>query len=426
MDSRKRLTENVAALTILQLLHYATPLITMPYLVRILDPAQFGLLSFAQGIALYLSVLTDYGFDLSATRAIATNRDNLTAIAQIMWSTICAKTLLMVVCGLILLVLVGVVPQLHNAAPVHFVSFLYVIGTAFFPIWLFQGTEKIKLAAIMMGVARLLTIPALFLFVHHPADYVRAAAIQASVEVIASAFAWPVILLHLKVRWVRPSFRGIIDGFVHAWPLFLSGSAFYVSTSSTTVLLGLVSDKAQVGYYSAAEKLVRAVIAALNPLTQALFPHVMAVKAKSSLQALQLLRKSFRVVGGVSLSLSLIIFLTAHPVCRITLGPSFSPTIPILRALSPLPVLFGLIGVFGTQTLLTFQMDRTVSRIMLAAAALGAPLTLILSWRLAGLGAAVASAIVAATMVVFMIAALKNRGLRVWRSSDPKLEEVLS
>jgi PST family polysaccharide transporter len=426
MDSRKRLTENVAALTMLQLLHYAAPLITVPYLVRILDPAQFGLLSFAQGIALYLSVLTDYGFDLSATRAIATNRDSLTAIALIFWSTVCAKAFLMVVCGVVLLVLVGMVPQLHNAAPVHFVSFLYVIGTAFFPIWLFQGTEKIKLAAIMMGTARLLTIPALFLFVRHPADYVRAAAIQASVEVIASAFAWPVILLHLKIRWVRPSIKEIVNGFVQAWPLFLSGSAFYVSTSSTTVLLGLVSDKRQVGYYSAAEKLVRAAIAALNPVTQALFPHVMVVKAKSSLRAFQLLRKSFRLLGSLSLALSVIIFLTARPVCRVTLGSSFSPSISILRALSPLAVLFGLIGVFGTQTLLTFQMDRAVSKIMLAAAALGAPLTLALSWRLGGLGAAFASTIVAATTVVFMMAALNSRGLRVWSSSDANLEEILS
>jgi hypothetical protein len=63
---------------------------------------------------------------------------------------------------------------------------------------------------------------------------------------------------------------------------------------------------------------------------------------------------------------------------------------------------------------------------MLAAAALGAPLTLALSWRLGGLGAAFASTIVAATTVVFMMAALNSRGLRVWSSSDANLEEILS
>src|SRR5947209_18441532 len=95
MNPRRRLQENIAALTVLQLLGYVAPLLTVPYLVRVLKPSHFGLLSFAQGIVLYFDLLTDYGFNFSATRAVAAHRHDSQSISRIFWSTLSAKVLLM-------------------------------------------------------------------------------------------------------------------------------------------------------------------------------------------------------------------------------------------------------------------------------------------------------------------------------------------
>jgi O-antigen/teichoic acid export membrane protein len=327
--------------------------------------------------------------------------------------------MLMSVSGVALIALVAVVPKLHETPEVYLASFLYVVGTAFFPIWFFQGMEEISLAALAFGIARLLTIPALLLFVRHPGDYVKAAAIQASVEVIASAVAFPLIWRRLKVTWYRPSLSDIADAFRRGWPLFLSGSALYLSTSSTTMILGFVAGKAQVGYYSAAEKLIKASTAALTPVNQALYPHITATKVQSSFLALQLIRKSLALTGAISLAISVSLVFLARPVCDVVLGNSFTPSIALVRWLSPLPLLFGLMSVLGTQTMLIFEMDVAMSRIMLASAALGAPLTLGLSWLFGASGAAVGSVAIAALMVVAMIGVLRSRGLIVWRESVP-------
>lgn len=422
-NSRRRLRENIAALAVVQLLGYVTPLATVPYLVRTLKPAQFGLLSFAQGLVLYFSLLTDYGFNFSSTRAIATHRHEPEAVSRIFWSTITAKIILMTASAFGLTLLITLMPKLRGTPSLYAAAFLYVVGTAFFPVWLFQGLEQMKTAAIAFGTARLLTIPALFLWVRSQEDYVAAAAIQASVEVTASLILAPIVWKRIKVGWYRPSLSDIRQTFRQGWPLFLSGSALYLGTSSTAVILGFVAGKTQVGYYSAADKLVKAVIAALNPLSQALYPHITAIRVQSALVALQLIRKSFVITVLLSLSASVVLFAVAEPVCRVVLGSSFANSGHVLRWLSPLPLLVGLMSVLGTQTMLVFGMDSMMSRIMLVGAVSGIPLTAALSFLFGASGAAIASVISAALMVVAMVCTLSLGGLPVWRSK-PKTSEA--
>jgi O-antigen/teichoic acid export membrane protein len=425
MHSKRRLAENIAALTILQVLSYVAPLITVPYLVRVLQPVHFGLLSFAQGLVLYFRVVTDYGFDFSATRAIAAGRREPEAISRIFFSTMCAKAILAAGSALALSVLIIVTPKLRATPDIFAVSFLYVLGTVLYPIWLFQGTEELKLAAFAFGSARLFTIPAIFLFIHRPQDYVKAAAIQSGVELIASAIAMPMIWKRINLKWYRPSAAEIVNCFRQGWPLFLSGSAVYFWQSSTTVILGFIGGAAQVGYYSAAEKLIKASIAALNPISQALYPHITAVRAESPARALELIRKSLTVVGGLALAVSIAVLCLARPLGSLMLGRSFAPSISILQCLAPLPLLSGLTSVLGTQTMLTFEMDAAMSRIMLASAAIGVPLTAFFAWRFGAVGAAVASVLTTFFVVFVMALVLRSRGLNIWRGTAQLSMSVL-
>lgn len=415
MKSRWRLAENIAALTTVQLLSYIAPLITVPYLFRVLQPAQFGLLSFAQGIALYFDLITDYGFNLSTTRAIAAHRHVPGAVSRIFWSTFYAKNILMLGSAVVFTLLIVLVPKLRETPSVFAVSFLYVIGTALFPVWLFQGLEKMKLIALTFGLARLLTIPALLFFVHQPQDCMKAAAIQAGVEVVASVFAAPIIWKHIRIGWCRPTFHDVTEAYRQGWPLFVSGAALHLCITSATVVLGFVASKVEVGYYSAADKLIKASIAAVNPLSQTLYPHVTAIKAESTVSALKLIRKCLLVIGSLSLGVSLLTFLLAQPVCRALLGDSMGSTSFVLQCLSPLPLLFGLMSVLGTQTMLVFDMDSIMSRIMLISAAIGILLTAILSFFWGAAGTAVASVIVAMLMTLGMLVTLRSSGLSVWR-----------
>ena len=260
-----RLRDNLVALSVLQALNYVVPLITVPYLVRVLGPAHFGMLSLAQALVVYLDLFTNYGFDLSATRAVACLRYDPAALAAAFWRTMYAKAALMLASAAVMALLVASVPRFRAMPMLYAGAFLTVLGSVTFPAWFFQGIERMRPIAIVHASARLLTIPALILLVKQPHDLVRAAAIQGSVPVLASALLLPVACKINPGRPPLPCLSEIGSALRGGWHVFIAQSGIAMNSSTTTVILGLIAGDAELGYYSAADKVIRAVTAMLGP-----------------------------------------------------------------------------------------------------------------------------------------------------------------
>ena len=112
--SDKVLFKNFTSLSILQISNYLFPLITLPYLVRVLGPGKYGLVNFAAAFAAYFTIITDYGFNLSATQEISVNRDNPKRVSEIFSSVFTLKMLFFVISTLIFLPIVFVFPSIQR------------------------------------------------------------------------------------------------------------------------------------------------------------------------------------------------------------------------------------------------------------------------------------------------------------------------
>lgn len=412
---RPQLAVNIVSLYILQSLNYAIPMAVLPYLVRVLGIEEYGLIAFAQSFAQYFTLLTDYGFNFSATRAIARQRDDGRKVSRIFCSVLLVKLSLMCLGALLLSAIAVTVPDIHRNAEFFFVAYLAVIGNVLFPVWYFQGMQKMRQITVMVGAGRLLAALALFVFVHRPKDALLALAIQSFGLIASGAIGLPLAFHGSGLRLVRPSWADLRATLAQGWHLFVSTAATGLYTNSNVFLVGLVAGSTQAGYFSAAEKLARAAQGVFVPASQAVFPHMSSLAAESRETALRFAARTLHWIGSISLAFSILIFLSAGTVTTLLFAGAASGAAPIIRWLALLPFLVAVSNVLGIQTLVVLGFDKQFSRILIGAGLFNVVLCLVLVRLFAAQGAGAAVLATEFLVTAAMISVLRRHGISTLR-----------
>ena len=221
----KRLFENFISLSILQGLNYILPLVTFPYLVRVLGVEKFGLLSFATATIAYFQILTDYGFNLSATREVAIYRDNKEKLQEIFSSVMIIKFGLLLVSLILLSIVVFSFNKFRQDWLVYYLSFGMVLGQVLFPVWFFQGMERMGYITVLNVVAKGIFTIAIFVFVKSQSDYWKVPLLNSIGFVIAGFIGFNYSKKITKIKFIRPNWSNVKESLRNGFPLFLSLTA---------------------------------------------------------------------------------------------------------------------------------------------------------------------------------------------------------
>lgn len=405
---RGRLIENILSLYVLQGLNYVIPMAVLPYLVRVLGMEMYGLVAFAQSFAQYFTLLTDYGFNFSATRSIAQRGDDHAVISRVFCSVMLIK-LVLALAGIIILVLVvGSFSRFHQNSVFFYVAYMAVIGNVLFPTWYFQGIEQMRYISAIVGISRLLGAVALFIFVHRPSDALLALTIQSLALMAGGVIGLWVAFRRFHLCLSRPTATELKTAITEGWHLFISTAAISLYTNTNVFLVGLISGNMQAGYFSAAEKLIRAMQGLLLPVSQAIFPHMSSLAIESRDLALRFAARTLRWMGTISLAASCSIFMLARPVVLLLFGHSALSSLPIIRWIAFLPFLVALSNVLGIQIMVSLGLDKQFSRILVFAGFFNLALGIPLIWRYAALGAG-ASVLCTEFLVTAVMIVVLNR-----------------
>lgn len=367
MSDTKRLISNFLSLSSVQITNYILPLITVPYLVRVLGPEKFGLIAFSQAFISYFSLLTDYGFNLSATRTVSINRDNKDKISEIFFSVLFIKAMLTIISFSILCIIVFGVNKFREEWLIYIFTFGIVFGNILFPAWFLRGIERMRELSILNILSKLIFTVSVYAFIHSKDDYLLVALINSFGFIFAGLLGMWLVIVKIGIKIRKPSLAEIKYQLIDGWHIFVSTIAMSFYTTSNTFILGVFTNNTIVGYYSAGEKITRAVQGLISPLSQTIFPHVSKLTLESRKVALEFIRKIVKLVGIVALGFSLILLIFAHQISNIVFGSQFKKSIAVIQILSLLPFIGGLSNIFGIQVMLNFGMKQAFTRILIAA-----------------------------------------------------------
>jgi len=411
----RRIFGNFFSLSLVQFANYLAPLITIPYLFRVLGLEKYGLTELARAVTVYFLMLTDYGFSLSATQEISVHRDEPQKVSEVFSSVLLLKFLLLVLSFGMLTLLVFAVPKFRADWPVYFLSFGNVVGMWLFPIWLFQGLERMKFIPMLNITAKTLVILCTFTMIHGPADYLYVPLLQSAGAILIGLAGLVLAVTKFRVRFRIPPGAVLRREFVDGWHLFLSKMATTLYTTSNIVILGLLTNTTFVAYYAGGDKIVRVgVDGLLVPLSQAIFPHIGRLASQSRPAALRFAGKVATLLSIATALISAGLFLAAPHIARIVLGGQARGTVPVIRIMSLLPLIIGLGNIFGIQIMANFGLKRLLARILTGAGLVNVLLAVLLATSLKHAGVALASLTTEILVTTAMFIALRRNGLDVF------------
>ena len=308
-NEKKIIAKNYVALLFIQGTNFILPLIIFPYLVRTLGSEKYGLVMVAQSVALFLTIIVDFGFNISATREVANLKNDKEKLSQFYWNVFSIKLVLIIITFLLLLGLIICVDKFSVDPLIYLFSFGLVLGQAIFPTWFFQGIEKMQVITIVNVAAKLFFTISLFFVVLSPSDYQYVPIFNGLGFVISGLFGFVFSLQYVK--FIFPKLSQVKEIIENSSSLFFSNFAVSLYTSSNTLILGFFAGDSMAGIYASMEKLILAIKSLYSPFYQAIFPNL-STKPYDEIRSY--IDKMRIPIGFLGLIISIIIFFGAKQI----------------------------------------------------------------------------------------------------------------
>lgn len=353
----KTLAGNFMWLSALQVAGYFFPLITMPYLARVIGVEGFGKIAFASAIMVWIQTIADWGFNLTATRDVAQNRENPQKVSEIFSNVLWARCLLMFLSLGVLLLLIALVPKFREEWDVILVTFLMIPGHIFFPDWFFQAVERMKYITILNVLMKFIFTVAVFLFIKQPEDYILQPLFTSLGFVISGLIALYYILGRWGIKLQKPNWTATLKTIKGSTDVFINNLAPNLYNSFSTVLLGFFGGGVANGIYDGGAKFFNIGNQLLHIFTRTFFPFLSRRPDKHG---------QFVVISlSVSILMALALFIAAPWLIKIILSPEFSDSVIVLRILAVSYIFLSLSDIYGSCYLIVNKHERLLRKITL-------------------------------------------------------------
>lgn len=359
----KTLFANLGYLSLLQIAGYIFPLITIPYLAKVIGVDGFGKIAFASSVIIWFQTISDWGFNYTATRDVAKNRSDIGRVSDIFSSVFWARCLLMIVSFIILVFLIILIPKFREDSNVIFATFLMIPGYIMFPEWFFQAMERMKYITILNILSKALFTVAVFIFVKEKSDYILQPLFVSCGYILSGILAFYSIrrIWGIKLKKVPPA--TIFSAIRSSFDVFLNNIMPNLYNSFSTMLLGFVGGPSANGIYDAGCKFVNIAQQFMQVVSRTFFPFL---SRKIEKHHLYVIINVFLAAVG-----SLLLFLLSPLLIKLFFTPEFISSIIIMKIMSISLFFLMLSDVYGTNYMIIQGKERKLRNITLICSLIG-------------------------------------------------------
>ncbi|MBU4251900.1 MAG: flippase [Candidatus Omnitrophica bacterium] len=414
---RKIVLGNFISLTTLQSISYILPLVVLPYLIRVIGMEKFGLIAFAQSLVQYFLILTDYGFSLSATKTISLIGEHKGKTSAIFSSVMTVKLIFAGISLIILCAILYFVPKFRNDWLVYIYSFGAVVGSTLFPVWFFQGKEKMSYIAVVNVISGLAYAICIFIFIKGPGDFLLVPLLNSILSIISGILGLYIAFRKFRLEFILQKYVDIKRELRTGWDIFISILAVNAYTTTRIFAVGLLTNNVITGYYSLAERIANIIQTfPMDSFTRAVYPRISNVFAKNKQRAVAIM---FRIQDGITLGFVVslpIAYFIAPWIIQIACGVAYKEVVFALRLLLA-AVFFVGANNFKVQFLLVCGKQDLYAKIHIAAALTGLPLIFILIHQFSYVGAALATVFTEAGVFILTSLIIEKLAKKILKSN---------
>lgn len=376
------------------------PLITFPYVSRVLHVSGNGKVSFAASVANYFMMVASLGIPTYGVRACAKVRDNHDELSRTAQEILIINFIATVLTTITYVICLFVVPTFSSDKPLYLIEGINIVLNMFGVNWIYQALEEYDYITFRSILFKAVSVILMFLFVHQEQDY----RVYALITVMASVGANVLNFIRLRTiitfkKYEHYNFRR------HLKPIFiLFAQSLTVSiyTNLDTVMLGAMKNTDEVGLYTAAVKVKTILVSAVSSLSGVLLPRMSYyVKKEMKSEFLKLMSVALQAVLFLSLPLAIYFVLFSRESLQFLAGNEYLPGTLAMQIITLAIVPIGITNVLGIQVLTPLGKENEVLYSVIAGALTDFVLNLIMIGRWGAAGAALATTI-AETVVLIM------------------------
>ena len=373
-----------------QILVIVMPLITTPYLSRVLGAEAIGIYSYTLSIATYFILFGTLGISLYGQREIAYVQEDDKKRSITFWEILFLKIITMTISIFIFWVTYG----MHGQYKIYYrILVIELISQCIDISWFFQGIEEFKKTVIRNSIVKLIFAICIFMFVKSPNDLIKYIVIIAGANLFGNMSLWIYIPKYIQKVAIKD-----LHIFKHLKPtilLFIPQIAVQIYTVLDRTMLGIIiEDKSEVGFYEQAQKVVKLLLTLITSLGTVMVPRMASTFAKGDKEQLKkYMYSSFSFVFFLAFPIMAGLILISGEFVPIFFGQGYEKVAVLINVIVPITLFIGLSNIIGTQYLLPTKRQTEFSISVIVGAIVNFILNIIVIKKYASIGASITTVI---------------------------------